>query len=625
MASAKSGAVTKFFVWAIIAMLIVGLGGFGLSNFGGSSQAVVTAGTRNVTVQEYYNAIRQELNQYSAATQQPASLASANEIFLQTYGQTLDQRVLERLTLEAALDNEAANMGISVGDAQVGEQLIATAAFQGFDGTFDEDAYKEALARNNMNPRDYEAGIRDEIARTLVQAAMVSGINVPDAQVDAMLNYAAERRDVTWVRLEVTDLPTPLPTPTDTQLSTYHAENAEEDFTAPRTKEISFLHLSPDMLLNSIPVDEDALRELYDSRADEYIVPERRLLERLVFGSQDEADAASARLAAGEISFDDLVAERGFTLADTDLGDLSAADLETDAADAIFGLEAPGVTGALPSKFGPAIFRMNGILAERITSFEDVRFVLQQDISRERARRILEDETTHIDDLLAGGATLEEVAAETDMVLGSISWSEGVGEGIAAYTNFATAAREVTEDDFPEVGTLFDGGLFALRLNGFTEPYVLPLDDIRDKVISGWERQETDKRLTETANTLAAQLALGLSAEDLGLSVSSDENLTRRSFIEGAPADLVAAVFEMEPGNYETLSAFGATFLVHLQEIKGPDMDDPDTTAIAEAIRTGLSQGIAQDAYAAWALERLSAAGTTRNQAAIAGLLTQIP
>ncbi|WP_039019101.1 SurA N-terminal domain-containing protein [Halocynthiibacter namhaensis] len=625
MASAKSGVITKFFVWAIIAMLIVGLGGFGLSNFGGSSQAVVTTGNRTVTVQEYYNAIRQELNQFSAATQQPATLVSANEVFTQAYGQTLDQRVLERLTLEAALDNEAANMGISVGDLQVQEQLVATGAFQGLDGTFDEDAYKGTLARNNLNPRDYEAGIRDEIARTLVQAAMVSGINASDAQVDLMLSYAAQRRDVTWIRLETADLPNPLPTPTEAQLTTYHAENAERDFTAPRTKEISYLHLSPSMLSGTLAVDDASLRELYDSRAEEYIIPERRLLERLVFGTQEEADAASARLTAGEISFDDLVIERGLSLSDVDLGDLPATELEAAAADAIFALTTPGVTDVLPSKFGPAIFRMNGTLAGEITSFESVRDALQQDIAQERARRQLEDESTHIDDLLAGGATLEEVAEETDMVLATISWSEGTGDGIAAYSNFSDAARAVTEDDFPEVDTLFDGGLFALRLDGFTEPFVRPLDEIRNIVIAGWERQETDKQLTELANTYAAQMALGASAQDLGLTENRDENLTRRSFIDGAPEDLVATLFEMEPGAYETLSAFGATFLVNLKEIKGPDMADPDTTALADALRTGLSQSIAQDAYAAWAMDRLNAAGTTRNQAAISGILTQIP
>ncbi|MGB0902353.1 SurA N-terminal domain-containing protein [Halocynthiibacter sp.] len=625
MASANSGPITKFFVWAIIAMLIVGLGGFGLSNFGGSSQAVVTAGTRSVTVQEYYNAVRQELNQFAAATQQPATLSSANEIFQQAYGQTLDQRVLERLTLEAALDNEAANMGISVGDIQVRDQLIATAAFQGISGSFDEDAYKETLSRNNLNTRDYEASLRDQIARTLVQAAMVSGISVNDTQVDAMLGFAAQRRDVSWFRLNADDLPAPLPTPDESDLIAYHEANAEADFTTPRTKNITFIQLTPAMLLDSVEVDEDTLRALYEERSSEFVVPERRLVERLTFSNEEEAQTASERVTSGEITFDALVEERGLDLADLDLGDVAETELETETAAAVFALEGPAVTGVLPGKFGPALFRMNGILQGRVTSFEDARALLQQDIVADRARRRIEDEATHIDDLLAGGATLEEVAAETDMEAGTISWADGNGDGIAAYVGFRDAAQAVTEDDFPEVVNLEDGGIVALRLDGFTDPYVLPLEDVREKVINGWQAHETDNQLAEVANTLSAQLALGVSPEDLGLELMREENLTRGAYLDGTPADMVASVFEMDAGSFETLTEFGSTFLVQLNEIKDPDLTDANTIAMKDAIRTGLSQGISQDAYSAWAIDRLNAAGTTRDQAAITGLLTQIP
>ena len=625
MASANSGPITKFFVWAIIAMLIVGLGGFGLSNFGGSSQAVVTAGTRSVTVQEYYNAVRQELNQFAAATQQPATLSSANEIFQQAYGQTLDQRVLERLTLEAALDNEAANMGISVGDIQVRDQLIATAAFQGISGSFDEDAYKETLSRNNLNTRDYEASLRDQIARTLVQAAMVSGISVNDTQVDTMLGFAAQRRDVSWFRLNADDLPAPLTTPDESDLIAYHEANAEADFTTPRTKNITFIQLTPAMLLDSVEVDEDTLRALYEERSSEFVVPERRLVERLTFSTEEEAQTASERVTSGEITFDALVEERGLDLADLDLGDVAETELETETAAAVFALEGPAVTGVLPGKFGPALFRMNGILQGRVTSFDDARALLQQDIVADRARRRIEDEATHIDDLLAGGATLEEVAAETDMETGTISWADGNGDGIAAYEGFRDAAQAVTEDDFPEVVNLEDGGIVALRLDGFTDPYVLPLEDVREKVINGWEARKTDNQLAEVANTLSAQLALGVSPADLGLELMREENLTRGAYLDGTPADMVASIFEMDAGSFETLTEFGSTFLVQLNEIKDPDLTDANTIAMKDAIRTGLSQGISQDAYSAWAIDRLNAAGTTRDQAAITGLLTQIP
>ena len=65
------------------------------------------------------------------------------------------------------------------------------------------------------------------------------------------------------------------------------------------------------MLIDTVEVDEDALQAAYEQRKAEYVIPERRLVERLVYPTRPKAAAAKARLDAGEATFDELVAERG--------------------------------------------------------------------------------------------------------------------------------------------------------------------------------------------------------------------------------------------------------------------------------------------------------------------------
>jgi peptidyl-prolyl cis-trans isomerase D len=83
-------------------------------------------------------------------------------------------------------------------------------------------------------------------------------------------------------------------------------------------------------------VDEDALRQLYDDRIAIYQQPERRLLERLAFGTEEDAQAAFDAIEAGETDFDTLVEERDLTLADIDLGEVAVGDLPAEAAEVIF-------------------------------------------------------------------------------------------------------------------------------------------------------------------------------------------------------------------------------------------------------------------------------------------------
>ena len=56
--------------------------------------------------------------------------------------------------------------------------------------------------------------------------------------------------------------------------------------------------LTPEMLEDSVTLDEAALRDLYQQRIDEFRQPERRMVERLVFGDEASAQAAPDRLDA---------------------------------------------------------------------------------------------------------------------------------------------------------------------------------------------------------------------------------------------------------------------------------------------------------------------------------------
>ncbi|MFD1809426.1 peptidyl-prolyl cis-trans isomerase [Gemmobacter lanyuensis] len=123
-------------------------------------------------------------------------------------------------------------------------------------------------------------------------------------------------------------------------------------------------------------------------------------MERLVFASEDEAKAAKARLDAGE-SFDALVEERGLKLMDIDLGDVSKAELGA-AGDGVFALTAPGVAGPLPSDLGPALYRMNAVLAAQETTFEQAKADLTTEYQMDAARRAIADKVEAIDDALAG-------------------------------------------------------------------------------------------------------------------------------------------------------------------------------------------------------------------------------
>jgi peptidyl-prolyl cis-trans isomerase D len=364
------------------------------------------------------------------------------------------------------------------------------------------------------------------------------------------------------------------------------------------------------------------LRAEYDARADEFNVPARRLVERLGFADDAAAQAAKAAIDAGESDFDTLLAERNLTIADVDLGFAELGDLG-DAGTAIFALQDTGVVGPLPSPVGPALFRVNAILNAQSTPFDDARDALRADLARDRAGNILGSEVEPLNDLLAGGATLEDIAAESEMELGKIAW-RGPGDGIAQYDAFNTAAQAVTPDDFPEIMVAEDGSIFALRLDEIVPPRVPALDDIREEVTAATRAAAIRAALAVQAEDMVARLSEGTGFDTLGLSSVTRDGISRRSGAEGLPFQTLEAIFDMEAGQARLIDAGAEIVVLRLDSVTQPDQNAPNAQALRAALTDQAGQEMAQEVLTRLARAIEAEAGISINQAALNAVHTQI-
>ncbi len=594
-------------MWVIMALLVLSLGGFGVTQFGSSVQTVATVGDVEVSANEYARAVQAQMNAFQEEIRQPVNFQAA-----QAFG--LDRLALGRLIADAAVENETRRAGISAGDERVSEEIQNFPAFQSAAG-FDRGSYELALRQNGTNPRDFEDTVRADIASQLVKGAIGAGIKTPDIFVDTLFNHAREQRDITWARLTADDLPEPIPAPTEEKLVAFHSEHPEE-FTRPETKVIKYAWLTPDMLAPSIEVSDDQIRALYEARIDEYVSPERRLVERLIFSTEDAANAAKARIDAGEITFDDLVAERGLSLNDVDLGDVSKSDLGA-AGEPVFALDEPGTVGPFPSDLGPALFRMNGVLAAVNVDFEDARDDLAPEAAADRARRIINNTIGEIEDLLAGGADPALIAERTDLEVGSIDWNTEVFEGIAAYQDFRTAAARTNPGDFGEVIELDDGGIVTFAVEEVREPELIPLDDVRDRVIAAWETAETQSALEARANELANELRDGREMAALGLALETNRGITRDGFIEGTPPEFTKTVFDLERDGITVLAADGDAWLVRLDAIIAADSASPEAQTMKQAFAAQTTQSFSTAITNAFTQALVDEAGADINSTAV--------
>jgi peptidyl-prolyl cis-trans isomerase D len=603
-----SGKTSKTFMWGIMGLLIVGLGGFGATNLSGNITRVGSVGDEDIDVNEYARNLQQDIRAIEAQ-------AGSAMPFNQVLAAGIDRAVLARLVGQAALDNEAATLGLSISDATLSEQILSIGSFQGADG-FDRESYRFALQQAGLSEIEFEGEMRADTVRALLQGAIVAGAPMPSTYADTLIGYAAERRNFTWALLNTTHLSAPIAAPSEEQLATYHSENADQ-FTSPAKKRLTYIWLSPDDLVAGIEVDETRITALYEERIDQYMVPERRLVERLIYSDAASADAARAAFDAGEKSFEDLVTDRGLDLADVDMGDVTAVSLGA-AGDAVFATQGTGIVGPVETSLGPALFRINGILLGSETTLEQARDELHAELATDAARRQIERVSEDIDNLLAGGATLEELDGEGGAKLARIDWHLGSEEPIAGYGDFRNAAASVSASDYPEIIRLDDGGIAALRFDEDVAAALQPLDTVRADVIAAWQADETAKALAAKAEELLAQVKSGTGMDELGLTARAEVDIMRSDFITDAPAALIDDVFAMTAGDAAVVAgADGTVAIVSLEAVNGPDQDNVEVAGFRNILAQQGDAGLSDDLYAAYARAIQDAAGIYLDQTAI--------
>ncbi|MEE9455036.1 MAG: SurA N-terminal domain-containing protein [Paracoccaceae bacterium] len=621
MAKARSG-ISKFFFYLMLGFAVLAMAGFGLSGiFARSvSATAATVGEEKVTADQYFSAIQNELQTVSRRFGQQISIDQALQ-----FG--LDRTVLQRLISQAAHEGEVKRLEISVSDETVKAALLATPHFEGLLGGFDQDMYSDFLNRARLSPSEYETLLRSDSTQNILRASLRAGVVYPKAATDVIFKYIGESRDFTYARLNESSLKTPVPAPDDAALAAYYTANPEA-FTQPLSRQITYISLTPEMVAEGLEISADRLEALYLERSEEYNTPAKRFIDRIVFGTMDEATEALIKIDSDAFTFDTLAVSRGLALTDIDLGEVGADDLNKATADLLFASDAPGVYGPVETDLGPALFRVNAAIAAQNIPLSEVTDALQQEIAIEDAGGIIADVSDEVIDLVAGGATLEEVANETMMQLNTIDLVEGTSEGIAAYSAFRDEATAAEIDEERDIIDLEDGGIFALRIEGITEAFVRPMDEVVQDVKTALIAEMTVTAVVARANQIKSALdastngTLEYFATNLQLQAVKD--IARNANIADLPPSIIQQAFSAKIGDVVVVrDAEGAVIM----RLSGITAFDPDAEGVADVLTQATQQqsdALTQDILGYFGAALVDAAAPTINQSILNSLHTQL-
>lgn len=502
----------------LIGLLIISFAIWGIGDvfrFGGSN-AVATVGKVQISPQAFAQEYGNELNRLQQQFGDAFSATQAREL-------GLHKQVLQRMVNRELFDAQVRRLGVAASDEQVREFISKTPAFLNSTGQFDRSLYEGALRMNNMSPSQFEAAARSDLAREQFLNSLARESHFPATLANRLYAYHGERRVIDVARLRASTI-VDLPAPDDAALTAYYEANSTQ-FMAPEYRALTTLVVSAKDFADDVTVTDADLQAYFDDHQGEYATPEKRALWQMVLPDRATAEAAVAALKEG-VAFETVAQEKaGLAAGELSLGERTEADLAGELGAAIakaaFTLAQGDVSAPLEGTFGWHVIKVMAITPAITPTLADVRGDVDAKVRHEKAVDMLYATTNRIEDELAAGSTLEDLAKTVGVDLVTIPAvdSQGRSPDGAPVSNLPAIADLLQTAFTTEVAAeplLKEGGeetYYLLRVDGVTPPALRPLDSVREAVAAGWRRAEQDVRAKAKAEALMKALDEGQALE----------------------------------------------------------------------------------------------------------------
>ncbi len=577
---AKSSKSSKWFMTAIVGLMVIAMGGFGLTDLvsGSRSNAAVSVGDTDIDINEYNRNYQSALNNISSQQQRQVSGSEAR--MLGVPGQ-----VTNLMVQVASISETARRAGISIPDSKIASEIAGIRAFQDAEGKLDSARFNSYLLTNQVSEKDFVTTIRKDITRNLVMQNLVQLTPSLKSLKSELNKNFGEARSAAFIAYGFEETGAVAIEPSDEQLLAYYDENIA-DYLGDPVREVQLAYLTPE----PTDVSETELKTIYDDNVARYttpaIIPEYYMLS---FSSLEEAQKITDLDALKALAAERSLSEEDFLFKNEAVrnlpSELSTAILEGGA----------GFYGPIEGPLGYSVYSVAEIIPEKVQSFDEVKDFIAEGIAYDAMNEKLNEEQNTILDLIAGGVSPEEIAKESSLNYAFITTGTDTIKDVTDSNIFAEELDIAEIDEERDMISLENGGVAIIRVISESEATALSFESVREQVAVDLVADDKANTLQEFHDTLLAKIEDGATIEDIAtehnLTVTVTNALPRQSAISEMPLPIAFELFNKDIGTVWDITDQDKNYLIRADKAVPFDENDP---ANAEFILQTSSQIDAQ-------------------------------
>ena len=594
----REGAKSTFLKLILFGLLLLAMAGLVLMDY----QGMFRQGVKNNTIVSYDGG-KLTAPEFDRIVQ--SMLRSQNIRQSDAYRAGLPQQILKREIDNRLFSMAATDIGLRTGDVLAAKYVMDIITPLVEKGMSEKEALQRLLQVYGVSENQMVASLKSQIASQMLLNAISAGAHVPQQMINDILKYQHEWRRGEYFQLTAKDIGTNKD-PSEAELKEYYSSISSQ-YALPEYRTLSVIVLDEKSLGDEILISEDRLKQYYDKNIADYQNPETRVISQVI-----ASDEASAKLIYAEaVKTKDLQ-----KITDNEKASYIKSATFTETAMAIelskaaFSGEVGAVLEPLKSPLGWHILYIEKIIPSVIKPFESVKESIEKDLSQDKIYDALYKRANKLDDEIAGGKSVSDVAKENniqEVILEKID-AFGIGKNGKKPDNEIPLFNKVVKNGFRlgkgAVSQLIETPKGAFVIVGVRDIFPSeqqPFDNVRKDVLAALKTRNQAKELDDKASKIIERLKQGESfskiATEIKKTIQSTELVQR-----GTPADtakmkdnLMKALFSLgRTGQATAISGDNSVTLLRLAERKVQSSKELGKEA-AEEIEQLLNRSLAQD------------------------------
>ena len=600
----------KRFAQVVLALITLPFAFFGVDSYFKSSDAstpVASVGGQTITQLEFNMALRdrqEQLQSMSGGRIDPAMLDTPE----------LRLNVVESLVNQRLLLQQASRANLAATDQQLRAMLEQAPVFQD-GGKFSMDLYSQYLKTRNKSVVDFEGELRRDLLLRQLDDAYSESHFLPRTVVQRLSKLMETQREASTFTLAAEQYQSKASVEGDAAKKYY--DSRADEFRIPEQVRVETVTLSIDALLPAITVDVQDVQKAFDEFAKKNQVQETRAASHILITVDAKAPAAEKQKAKSQAedllkqirakpaSFADLAkahskdpgsAEKG-----GDLGSFKRGDMVQPFSAAAFDMKVGDISGPIETEYGYHIIKLTGITAGKSPSFDAMRGQLETDLKRQSAGKKFAELAEQFNNTAFEQS--DSLKAVAELAKSPVQQSDWFARNGTPKLNNPKLLQSIFSDDVlknkrnTEAVEVAPGTLVAARLLEHKPSVVRPFESVQAEIVAKLTRQRATQLAAQEGRAVLEKLRQGTAAE---VTFGAAQLVSFSSQIKGLDEDVRKQILRADVTKlpaYAGLESPSGYTLIRISRVVEPEKIDVEKE---KNLATALQQAAGQEQYAAY-------------------------